>query len=238
MRSVKSVPVQWMVTVGCLLLMLSGLSFLPPDASAQTPPNDNDIAGYRQLQSAAYRDDAQGVKRFADEGAPLEVRDDYGRTPVIIAAHRSSTNAMEALIGAGADIDATDRDGFSALMISLAKGDTALRDKVIALGADTDSPAGPREDTLLGVASREGDVDLVKGLIAAGSNLDHVNKEGDTPLLQAVKYGDGGPSYQQIVQLLIDAGVRKGMQDADGKRARQYARELGYAEILEIFRNS
>jgi ankyrin repeat protein len=71
----------------------------------------------------------------------------------------------------------------------------------------------------------------VKTLIDAGVAVDHVNNLGWTALLEAVILGKGGPSHQQIVSLLIDAGANVNLADRDGVTALQHARTAGYREI-------
>ena len=57
-------------------------------------------------------------------------------------------------------------------------------------------------------------------LLEAGVDIDHVNNLGWTALLEAVILGDGGPVYQEIVGILVDAGA----QADTGSRRRDAAR--------------
>lgn len=65
-----------------LCTLLSSFVMIGASSSlAQQAPTDNDIVTYRKLQAAAYRNDAERVSQFVDEGDDLEKRDDGGRTP-------------------------------------------------------------------------------------------------------------------------------------------------------------
>jgi uncharacterized protein len=62
----------------------------------------------------------------------------------------------------------------------------------------------------------------------------HVNNLGWTALLEAVILGDGSLPYQQIVQILLDAGARRDLADRDGVTALQHARRSGQAKIAPL----
>ena len=63
-------------------------------------------------------------------------------------------------------------------------------------------------------------------------DIDHVNNLGWTALIEAVILGDGGPVYQEIVGLLVDAGARS-IPDRDGTTPLAHARRLGYPRSRE-----
>ena len=60
-------------------------------------------------------------------------------------------------------------------------------------------------------------------LLATDIDVDHVNKLGWTALIEAVILGDGGPVYQEIVGLLVDAGASN-IADRDGTTPLDHAR--------------
>jgi ankyrin repeat protein len=96
--------------------------------------------------------------------------------------------------------------------------------------------SGKTKDTQLGHAVRSVNIPLLEMMIKLGADVNHVNGEEDTPLISAVKNGDGSEIYQKMVQILVDAGARNGKKDANGQRARQIARERGYDEISAIIK--
>lgn len=203
---------------------------------AQQAPTDNDIVTYRKLQAAAYRNDAERVSQFVDEGDDLEKRDDGGRTPLLIAAHQRSYKTIESLVSAGADPNAVDNEGYGTFAIGVAVSDNELTDLASNLGTKVDGVSGVRQDTQLGHAARNANIPLLELMIKLGAEVNFVNGEEDTPLISAVKYGDGSEIYQKMVQILMDAGARNGKKDANGQRARQIARERGYDVISAIIK--
>ena len=72
--------------------------------------------------------------------------------------------------------------------------------------------------------------ETVRILLATDIDIDHVNDLGWTALIEAVILGDGGPVFQEIVGLLVDAGA-KSIPDRDGNTPLDHARQRGYAEI-------
>jgi ankyrin repeat protein len=81
-------------------------------------------------------------------------------------------------------------------------------------------------------ASHHGHPETVRILLETDIDIDHVNNLGWTALIEAVILGDGGPIYQEIVGLLVDAGARS-IPDRDGKTPLQHARERGFDAIAD-----
>jgi hypothetical protein len=88
--------------------------------------------------------------------------------------------------------------------------------------------------TALIPAAERGHVDTVRTLIAAGVDVDHVNKLGWTALLEAIILSDGGTRHQLIVQLLVAVGANVNLADREGVTPLQHARSRGYKEIEKI----
>ena len=82
-------------------------------------------------------------------------------------------------------------------------------------------------------AAEKGHLENVKLLLADDRvNIDHQNNYGYTALFEAVALRDGSAIYQEIVQVLLDNGANKELRDNYGKTAEDYARELGYSQLL------
>lgn len=64
--------------------------------------------------------------------------------------------------------------------------------------------------------------------------INHVNRLGWTALMEAIVLGDGGKKYQEIVQILKDAGSRLDIPDNDGIGPLQHAKKRGFKEIVKI----
>ena len=71
-------------------------------------------------------------------------------------------------------------------------------------------------------------------LIAAGVDVNHVNRLHWTALLEAVLLGDGGPKHVDIVRQLIAAKADVNLADAQGVTPLQHARQRGYLQMAEL----
>jgi len=64
--------------------------------------------------------------------------------------------------------------------------------------------------------------------------IDHINRLGWTALMEAILLGDGSTPYQQIVQILKNAGAKMDLPDHDGMTPLQHAQKKGFKEIVDI----
>lgn len=84
-------------------------------------------------------------------------------------------------------------------------------------------------------ACERGHVETVRLLAnTRGYPIDHVNRLGWTALMEAIVLGDGTKNYQEIVQILKDAGSKMDIPDKDGITPLQHAKNRGFTEIVKI----
>jgi uncharacterized protein len=81
-------------------------------------------------------------------------------------------------------------------------------------------------------AAVNNDKDMLDLLIAKGANLGVQNKEADTPLICATKYGGG---KEATIKVLREAGADTGIGDKKGKTALEYAKEKEQKKAIELF---
>lgn len=80
----------------------------------------------------------------------------------------------------------------------------------------------PGEDDLPAPATLRGVRDVVKALVAAGSDPNAVNPHnGDTPLHHATNWHDG-VTYLAAVEALIEFGARPDIRNHEGRLARDF----------------
>lgn len=195
--------------------------------AAHLPPADPAAA----LLAAAGGGDADAAAAALRAGAPIEVRDERGRTPLLLAATNDQVDVARLLVLLGADPDAQDDRRDSAWLVTGVTGSVAMLETLL--------PAGP-DLTLTnrfgGVsvipASERGHVDYVRRVVQTGIDVNHVNDPGWTALLEAIVYGDGSAPYQEIVGILLDAGADPRIADAQGITPLQHARDRGQAAIV------
>ena len=64
---------------------------------------------------AAIANDIGVAKQYIASGAPIDVRDKFGRTPLMLAAEHGNTKLVEYLLQAGADPDLKVETGLRAI---------------------------------------------------------------------------------------------------------------------------
>ena len=162
--------------------------------------------------------------------ADLEARDAQGRTALLLATHANNVEIARTLIDAGADVNAKDHIKDTPFLYAGAEGRDDILKLMLATGkaklGDTNRYGG----TALIPAAHHGHPTTVAILLQAGLDIDHVNNLGWTALLEAVILGDGGPIYQEIVGLLVDAGAKQ-IPDRDGVTPLEHARLRGFDAI-------
>ena len=181
---------------------------------------------------AAAADDTATLQRLLAAGVPVDLRDERGRTALLIATYRDARQAARALVAAGADVNAKDDQDDSPFLYAGAEGRLAILRMTLAAGADLAS-VNRYGGTALIPAAHHGHVETVRELLATEIDIDHVNRLGWTALLEAIILGDGGPVHSEIVRLLVAAGARVDLADGEGVSPLAHARRRGYGTIVE-----
>ncbi len=123
---------------------------------------------------------------------------------------------------------------YSAFLYAGASGQTELVKLYFVHGARFDL-FNRYNGTALIPACERGHVETVR-LLANTKDypIDHVNRLGWTALMEAVVLGDGSKKYQEIVQILKDAGANLQIPDSNGVTALQHAKNKNFNEIVKI----
>jgi len=187
----------------------------------------------RQLIVSAINGNIDGVRAALKNGASINVRDNRGRTPLLIATHADNSELARVLIAAGADVNAKDHIEDSAFLYAGAEGRNEILRMTLEAGADLKS-TNRYGGTALIPAAHHGHPETVAILLRTRIDKDHVNKLGWTALLEAVILGDGGPTYARIVQMLVKAGANPNIADRNGVTPLAHARARNLTEIAKI----
>ena len=167
-----------------------------------------------------------------------------GDNPVILAIRRGNREIVKTLIDAGADLTLTNKKGqsgqamlnekglvignsvgageessFTPLMYACVKGDLENTKKILEEKKGTVWDVNVYGDSALSYACLGKSIELVKFLISADADVNHVNSLGDTPLHMAVANGTKEVALQ-IVKVLIGAGADPTIRNHKGKTAR------------------
>jgi ankyrin repeat protein len=158
---------------------------------------------------------------------------------LIAAAHANDIDEARGLIRQGADVNAKDETVQSAYLIATSEvgDDPRLLELALSSGArvnDKDSFNG----TGLIRAAERGHPRIVRRLLRAGIDRDHVNRLGWTALHEAIVLGDGGSAHVQTVRALVEGGVDIDVPDGNGVRPLRLAEQRGQTRIAEILRRA
>jgi len=188
-----------------------------------------------ELLRAAMAGDADDVANALRAGADVEVRDEHRRTALLIAATEDHIDVARVLVGAGASPDALDDRHDTPWLVTGVTGSVAMLETL--LPARPDMTIRNRYGGVSVIpASERGHVDYVRRVVQTEIDVNHINNLGWTALLEAVILGDGTEPYQQIVQLLLDAGADASIADKDGITALEHAEAKGQDQIAPILR--
>lgn len=198
------------------------------------PPTPADLA----LSDAVRRGDADAARAALRAGADRELRDEQGRTPLLLAALADRVAVAEVLVAAGADVNAQDARDDSAWLVTGVTGSVPMMRALLPGGPDV-----TLTNRFGGVsvipASERGHVAYVRAVLAETDiDVDHVNRLGWTALLEAVVLGDGDRAHQDVVVALLAAGADPSLPDGDGVTARSHAERRGFEAIADLLRRA
>jgi ankyrin repeat protein len=203
-------------------------------AAAQTPPSSTEINAYAGLHAAAAGGSTAEVERLVKDGAEINGRDTFGRTPLMVAVYRRDVAVARALVALGANVNALEHQSYDAITIAAVQNDAEMLHLLIQSGGNTRAITSPYGGTALIAAAHLGHAEIVEALLAARAPADHVNNLGWTALIEAIVLGDGGPRHQATVQALIKGGANLDLGNRDGATPLSLARSKGYADITTM----
>ena len=215
--------------------------------------NMADKYGWTPLFWAAWYGRTECVKLLITAGADVNKADKKGVTPLYMAAKSGCTECVKLLLDAGADVNKVDEDGYTPLYKAEEGGHTECAELLRAAG-NTHEPtieepaptpkitqqAAQAELQRRGISAREydrkllyaaenGETELVKLLIAAGTDVNKADMFGETPLYKAADNGRA-----ECVKLLINAGADVNKANDKGETPLIWAAIKGRTEYLRL----
>lgn len=183
------------------------------------------------LHIAAKANDAARVQELLAAGAKLEARDGAQRTALLAATHDNAIDAARVLIEAGANVNAKDNIRDTPYLYAAAEDRLEILRMTLAAGADL-KDTNRYGGTGLIPAAHHGYPENVRELLKTAIAIDHVNSLGWTALLETIILSDGGPTHQDILKQLIDAGANVNLVDGEGVSPLAHAKQRGYMSMV------
>ena len=164
----------------------------------------------RALHVAAASNELEALKFLIANGADLEVRNQYGDTPLNAATYSDQLEAAKILIEAGADINTSNNSGRSPLYNACLSKKTELAELLINKKANINSTdhfgLAP-----LHVATIYQLPGIVNILLSRGAHIDIRSDTGMTPLHYAI-----GNNDTEMVKLILSKGADINLKSNDG----------------------
>jgi ankyrin repeat protein len=138
-----------------------------------------DTNGQNLFQAATYGD-VQGVRKYLDLGANIEVKDYRGLTSLQIACARGHLDVVRLLLERGANIEAAGESGQTSLILASMEGHLDVVKELMDRGANIEAAENRHGSNSLTMASFRGKLGVVKELVDRGANIFVKNVGGVT----------------------------------------------------------
>lgn len=192
--------------------------------------------GDRPLFWAAGRGSLEMIETLILHGADVNARNRRGRTALHIAVLSQSNEMADCvrfLLASGAAVNDLTGDGEHRLRSALSRavpvGNLEVIDLLLNAGANPDPPGlSP-----LAIAAYRGRYDIMKRLLCVDVDVDRVNIFGESAIMNAV-----AGHRTECVELLIEAGARLDMIQADGSCILDKAACYASTEMMKLLSKS
>lgn len=201
--------------------------------------NDKNLPQMNQQEviRAVQKNDTPTILKSIEQGLNVNLTDEQDRSLLLISTSLQFDAMAMILVNNGADVNQQAQNQDTPFLLAGATGQTALVKLFFNHGARFDI-FNRYHGTALIPACERGHIETVKLLAnTPGFPIDHVNRLGWTGLMEAVILGDGSKKFQEIVQILKDAGADMHIPDHDGVTPLQHAKNRDYKEIADIIRS-
>ena len=218
------------------LLLVYGLNFF--SGNEKTIKNQNmENINRTSIVKAVEQNQLKEVEKALKNGADVNTQNRGKQTLLLIATRNENFEMAKLLVSYGADVNLQDEISDSPFLYAGASGKTAFVKLFLQNGARFDVFNRYNGSALIPACER-GHVETVKLLAnTKGFPIDHVNRLGWTALMEAVILGNGSKKYQEVVQILLDAGCNINNPDKNGVTALQHAEAMGFKEIVAILKS-
>ena len=163
--------------------------------------------GCMSIHTAACYGNLASVERHLQKGEDVNVRDNYGRTPLIWAVDSGDLDLVNFLVAKGADVNAKDKSDKTPLMRAAFKGDLEMVKGLVDKDADVNAKDKWGATPLMEAAVR-GNLEMVKGLVDKGADVNARDSEEWTPLMKAAQVG-----HLDMLEYLGDKGADVNARD-------------------------
>ncbi|KAJ5502866.1 hypothetical protein N7463_005740 [Penicillium fimorum] len=186
-----------------------------------------DVSVLTDLLVACYFGITQVVKVVLDEGADVNIKDQWSLTSLQAASLGGFQQVVQILLDNGADVDVQFGEYGTSLQLASFGGHAKIVEMLLDQRANVNIQ-GERYGTALQAASAVGHERIVKMLLNQGAAVD-IPDGGDSALQVASAGG-----HERIVEMLLNQGAAINIQGGLYNTALQAASFGGHAKIVEM----
>jgi ankyrin repeat protein len=204
-------------------------TLLEKGADLNARAEEGEFKGLTALHIAATKGHLDLVKALTEHAAQTDPLGPDRKTPFLMAFEKGNKEVMELLATSGANINAKGELDNPALITATRNQDPEMVRFLLEKGADPNAE-GAFFKTALDYAVKLGNLELARLLIDSGANINRkARSDGKTPLMVAAENGN-----EQMVELLLERGADKAIQDNIGYTAKKYALMNGHLNVVKL----
>jgi|GEM_PF-6840273 len=171
------------------------------------------------------------VCSLVEGGADVHIKTRDGTSMLHLAAAQNSSDIIALLVDAGIEVNITDSHGRTPLQLAAERGQMDNVKYLLAHGAKPDyGKTDSRFPNALQTAVKNKNIELVKLFIEHGANVHVKTRDGFSMLHLAV----AGKNNNEIISLLLDAGVEVDAPDSQGNTPLFWAVERALMPNIEL----
>ena len=187
------------------------------------------------LPAALYKSHFCVANLLRKHGAVVDVRGDYGRTPLFVASIDGSADIMQWLLDQGADPNCENNARRTPLHVAAYNGHFEAIEILLKHNADIDSQNLKDETPLCYVLTNDGSTpegqvaDRVRRLLEHGADTNICNHTHSTAIHKGSSRG-----WLEVAQLLLSYGAKVDEKDKEGRTPLELAASHGHPAITKL----
>ena len=196
--------------------------------SAETEQEPEAVSA--QEDESRTMEEAAQAEPGASPSPPVNATEGSAHATLIGAARNGDADAVRRLLKEGADANASrEEDRWTPLHWAVLHGSTPSVIVLLSSGANVNAK---NRLAHLGIqwAVQRGYYDILKALLAAGSDPNTADEDGKNLLMEAATVAEDHPL---IVKVLLDAGANPNVPDNDGRTVLTFAQRSGHFGVIE-----